>query len=101
MFSAFTVTPKNKTLEIFGAAAPQEGGAAKHFPFHSYTMKQGIQEGFILDVLKHYMPIESYYKFEKTVEGAPEFDVNKANSRLTDTQKDARLRVLIRNAFIV
>ena len=50
-YFAFTATPKNKTLEIFGEPYP-EGGVVKHRPFHSYTMKQAIQEGFILDVLK-------------------------------------------------
>src|SRR5262245_54499879 len=50
-YFAFTATPKNKTLEIFGAADPQADGTVKHRPFHSYTMKQAIQEGFILDVL--------------------------------------------------
>jgi type I restriction enzyme R subunit len=52
-YFAFTATPKNKTLEIFGVA-DEEGGQVKHRPFDSYTMKQAIQEGFILDVLKHY-----------------------------------------------
>ena len=50
-YFAFTATPKNKTLEIFGDAVPS-GGPVKHRPFHSYTMKQAIQEGFILDVLR-------------------------------------------------
>ena len=50
-YFAFTATPKNKTLEIFGAAVPEADGAVKHLPFHTYTMKQAIEEGFILDVL--------------------------------------------------
>ena len=54
----------------------------KHRPFHSYTMKQAIQEGFILDVLAHYTPVSSYYKLAKTVEGDPEFDVRKAHKKL-------------------
>jgi type I restriction enzyme R subunit len=69
-YFAFTATPKNKTLEVFGAPAP-EGGKVKHIPFHSYTMKQAIQEGFILDVLKYYTPVESYYRLMKTVEDDP------------------------------
>jgi len=81
-YFAFTATPKNKTLEIFGAPAPQADGTVKHLPFHSYTMKQAIQEGFILDVLKHYTPVESYYKLTKTVEGDPEFDTKKARKKL-------------------
>ncbi|MYG40046.1 MAG: type I restriction endonuclease subunit R [Nitrospira sp. SB0677_bin_15] len=81
-YFAFTATPKNKTLEIFGAPDPQNGGAVKHHAFHSYTMKQAIQEGFILDVLGHYTPVQSYYRLAKTVEDDPEFDVKKARKKL-------------------
>ncbi len=80
-YFAFTATPKNKTLETFGEPY-QEGGQTKHRAFHSYTMKQAIQEGFILDVLANYTPINSYYKLIKTVQGDPEFDANKANKKL-------------------
>jgi type I restriction enzyme R subunit len=80
-YFAFTATPKNKTLEMFGIPFP-EGGEVKHRPFHGYTMKQAIQEGFILDVLKHYTPVESYYRLAKTVEGDPEYDVKKARKKL-------------------
>jgi len=81
-YFAFTATPKNKTLEIFGEPVPQADGKVKHVPFHSYTMKQAIQEGFILDVLKHYTPVDSYYKLVKTVEGDPEFDTKRAKKKL-------------------
>ena len=81
-YFAFTATPKNKTLEIFGEPVPQADGKVKHVPFHSYTMKQAIQEGFILDVLKHYTPVESYYKLIKTVEADPEFDTKRAKKKL-------------------
>ena len=81
-YFAFTATPKNKTLEIFGDPDPQPDGPVKHRPFHSYTMKQAIQEGFILDVLAHYTPINSYYKLAKTVKEDPEFDVKKAHKKL-------------------
>ncbi len=81
-YFAFTATPKNKTLEIFGEPEPQPDGTVKHRPFHSYTMKQAIQEGFILDVLRHYTPVESYYKLIKKVEGDPELDRKKANKKL-------------------
>lgn len=80
-YFAFTATPKNKTLEIFGEPCP-EGDAVKHRPFHSYTMKQAIQEGFILDVLKSYTPVNSYYNLVKTVEDDPEFDVKRAQKKL-------------------
>lgn len=81
-YFAFTATPKNKTLEIFGEPDPQPDGTVKHHPFHSYTMKQAIQEGFILDVLKYYTPVESYYRLSKTVESDPLFDKKKARKKL-------------------
>ena len=81
-YFAFTATPKNKTLEIFGDPDPQPDGTTRHHPFHSYTMKQAIQEGFILDVLQHYTPVQSYYKLAKTVEDDPEFDTRKAQRKL-------------------
>lgn len=80
-YFAFTATPKNKTLEIFGHAVPS-GSKIKHYPYHSYTMKQAIQEGFILDVLQNYTPVESYYRLIKAVESDPEFDVKKAQKKL-------------------
>lgn len=81
-YFAFTATPKNKTLQIFGIADPQPDGKVRHLPFHSYTMKQAIQEGFIRDVLRHYTPVESYYKLIKKVESDPEFDSKKARKKL-------------------
>ena len=81
-YFAFTATPKNKTLEIFGAADPQPDGTVKHSAFHNYSMKQAIQEGFILDVLAHYTPVWSYYKLAKTIEDDPEFDTRKAQKKL-------------------
>ena len=80
-YFAFTATPKNKTLEIFGEPVP-EGDKVKHRPFHSYTMKQAIQEGFILDVLASYTPVESYYRLMKKVEDDPEFDTKRARKKL-------------------
>jgi len=80
-YFAFTATPKNKTLEIFGDPLPQ-GGKVQHRPFHSYTMKQAIQEGFILDVLQNYTPVNSYYRLVKAVQDDPEFNVKKAEKKL-------------------
>ena len=80
-YFAFTATPKNKTLETFGDAF-EEGGQVKHRPFHGYTMKQAIQEGFILDVLRNYTPVASYYRLAKTVPDDPEFDTKKARTKL-------------------
>ncbi|MYD23432.1 MAG: type I restriction endonuclease subunit R [Holophagales bacterium] len=81
-YFAFTATPKNKTLEIFGEPSPQPDGTTKFRAFHNYSMKQAIQEGFILDVLAYYTPIASYYKLAKTIEGDPEFDSRKAQKKL-------------------
>ena len=81
-YYAFTATPKNKTLEIFGEPDPRADGTVRHLPFHNYSMKQAIQEGFILDVLRHYTPVKSYYRLAKTVEDDPEFDVRKARKKL-------------------
>ena len=80
-YFAFAATPKNKTLEIFGDPS-LEGGNTRHLPFHVYTMKQAIQEGFIIDVLENYTPVDSYYRLVKTVEGDPEFDTKRAGKKL-------------------
>ena len=80
-YFAFTATPKNKTEEMFGVAY-EEDGKIKHRPFHVYTMKQAIQEGFILDVLRNYTTIDSWYKIMKTVEDDPMFDKKRAQKKL-------------------
>ena len=80
-FSRSQRPPKSKTLKIFGEAF-QDGGTTKHRPFHSYTMKQAIEEGFILDVLESYTPVNSYYKLVKTIESDPEFDTKRAKKKL-------------------
>ncbi len=82
-YFAFTATPKNKTLEMFGIPLSPDGeGKIKHRPFHSYTMKQAIEERFILDVLKAYTPVNSYYKLIKKTDDDPEFDSKKAQKKL-------------------
>lgn len=82
-YFAFTATPKNKTLEMFGEPlSPDAEGKVKHRPFHGYTMKQAIEEGFILDVLKAYTPVDSYYKLVKKTEDDPEFDTKRARKKL-------------------
>ena len=80
-YFAFTATPKNKTLQMFGEPFPDEA-AHGYRPFHSYTMKQATQERFIIDVLENFTPIKSYYKLMKTVEDDPEFDVKRASKKL-------------------
>ena len=99
-YFAFTATPKNKTLEIFGRPAP-EGGKVKHLPFHAYTMKQAIQEGFIIDVLAHYTPVDSYYRLVKTAEGDPEFDTKRARKKLRRYVEDHEQAVGLKAEIMV
>ncbi len=80
-YFAFTATPKNKTLEIFGEPF-DEAGDTKHRPFHTYTMKQAIEERFIVDVLAHYTTVASYYRLVTTVDDDPLFDTRRASSKL-------------------
>ena len=77
-YLAFTATPKSTTLEKFGAK--QEDGTYK--PFHLYSMKQAIEEGFILDVLSNYTTYKSYYEIKKSIEDNPLFDTAKAQKKL-------------------
>lgn len=77
-YFAFTATPKNNTLEKFGIK--QADG--KYKPFHLYSMKQAIEEGFILDVLANYTTYKSYYEIEKSIEDNPLFDTAKAQKKL-------------------
>lgn len=77
-YLAFTATPKSITLEKFGEK--QEDGTYK--PFHLYSMKQAIEEGFILDVLSNYTTFKSYYEIEKSIEDNPLFDTAKAQKKL-------------------
>ncbi|MEV6992157.1 type I restriction endonuclease [Streptomyces sp. NPDC093228] len=77
-YYAFTATPKPRTLGYFG----REGEDGRTHPFHVYTMQQAIEEGFILDVLKNYTTVESYYKLVKSVEDDPEFDAKNAAKKL-------------------
>ncbi|SDN06343.1 type I restriction enzyme, R subunit [Daejeonella rubra] len=77
-YLAFTATPKNTTLEKFGIK--KEDG--KFEPFHLYSMKQAIEEGFILDVLANYTTYKSYYEIEKSIQDNPLFDTQKAQKKL-------------------
>ncbi len=81
-YYAFTATPKPKTLQMFGSAFEQPNGEIGHRPFHEYTMKQAIEEGFIMDVLKYYTPYNSYYKIVKAIETDPEFEKKQAQKKL-------------------
>ena len=81
-YFAFTATPKNKTLELFGEVSPQPDGTVRHLPFHIYSMKQAIQERFILNVIENYTSIRSYFNLIKKIDEDPEFDSRRAQRRL-------------------
>jgi type I restriction enzyme R subunit len=74
-YFAFTATPKGRTLEMFGRLNPQTG---KHEPFHLYSMRQAIEEGFIMNVLANYTTYKTFWKIEKKTEEDPEYDAKKA-----------------------
>ena len=80
-YFAFTATPKNKTLELFGVPY-QEDDKTKFRAFHLYSMKQAIEEGFIKDVLQNYTTYQSYYALLKKIEDDPEYDKKKAQKKL-------------------
>lgn len=99
-YFAFTATPKNKTLETFGVPY-EEDGEIKHRPFHVYTMKQAIQEGFILDVLQNYVTIDSFYKLMKTVEDDPMFDKKRAQKKLRNFVESNEYTIAKKAAMMV
>lgn len=78
-FFAFTATPKDKTLQMFGT--PTDDG--KYVPYHVYSMKQAIEEGFILDVLKNYVTYKNYYKIIKTVSDDPQIETSSGVKAIT------------------
>jgi type I restriction enzyme R subunit len=96
-FLAFTATPRNVTLERFGRI----GSDGKPHPFHLYSMRQAIEEGFILDVLQNYMTYKAYYQLEKTIEDDPAFKGRKAQARvaryasLHPTAIDQKVEVIV------
>ncbi len=96
-FLAFTATPRNVTLERFGRI----GADGKPHPFHLYSMRQAIEEGFILDVLQNYMTYHAYYQLEKTIEEDPAFKGRKAQARvaryasLHPTAIDQKVEVIV------
>ncbi len=77
-YFAFTATPKNKTLELFGEKQPDGSFRATHV----YTMRQAIEEGFILDVLENYITYDSYYKLLQKGEEDPEVDAKRARKKM-------------------
>ena len=80
-FFAFTATPKNTTLQLFGRDVASNGKTEK-VAFHLYSMKQAIEEGFILDVLQNYITYDTFYKLNKTIEADPLLKTNKAKRQI-------------------
>lgn len=77
-YFAFTATPRNVTLERFGV----QGSDGLPLPFHLYSMRQAIEEGFILDVLQNYMTYKAYYALEKLIEDDPQFTGQRAQRKV-------------------
>lgn len=96
-FLAFTATPRNVTLERFGRIGPD----GNPHPFHLYSMRQAIEEEFIVDVLKNYTTYGAYYQLEKTIEDDPAFKGRKAQARvaryasLHPTAIDQKVEVIV------
>ncbi|MFP5326805.1 MAG: type I restriction endonuclease subunit R, partial [Acidimicrobiia bacterium] len=78
-FFAFTATPKPRTVELFGAPLP---GGDRKVPFHTYSMRQAIEEGFILDVLRHYTPFHVYWRVKQAGVDDPEVEKGKASAQI-------------------
>ena len=100
-YFAFTATPKNRTLEVFGAPDPQPDGRVRHRPFHTYSMRQAIEERFIVDVLRHYTPVSSYYQLVKKIEADPEFDSRGAMEKLRRYVEDHDHAIRIKAEIMV
>lgn len=96
-FFAFTATPKNATLEKFGIK--KEDG--KFYPFHLYSMKQAIEEGFILDVLANYTTYRSYYEIQKSIEDNPEFNTKKAQKKLRSFVESHASTIEVKSNIII
>ena len=100
-YLAFTATPKNKTLELFGTPDPQPDETVRHLPFHNYTMKQAIEEGFIMDVLTNYTPISRYFNVIKSVDDDPQFDSKRAQRKLRRYVENHEYAIAQKAAIIV
>lgn len=104
-YFAFTATPKPKTLEMFGMPC-EVNGEKKFISFHLYSMKQAIEEGFILNVLKGYTTYKSYYKILSSIEDNPLYDKKKANKKLkayVENHRDSidkKVEIMIEHFFV-
>ena len=99
-YFAFTATPKNKTLELFGEKY-KEGDKEKFRAFHLYSMKQAIEENFILDVLQNYTTYQSYYALLKKIQYDPEYDKTKAQKKLRMYVESHEHAIKIKSELII
>ena len=100
-YYAFTATPKNKTLQMFGTPFPRPDGETGYRPFHEYTMRQAIEEGFIRDVLENYTPYQSLYKVVKSITDDPEFDKKQAEKKIRAYVERQPETIAAKSAIIV
>lgn len=100
-YYAFTATPKNKTLQMFGMPYAQPDGETGYRPFHEYTMRQAIEEGFIRDVLENYTPYQSFYKVIKSITDDPEFDKKQAEKKIRAYVERQPETIAAKSAIIV
>ncbi|MFY0653879.1 MAG: type I restriction endonuclease subunit R [Cyclobacteriaceae bacterium] len=106
-YYAFTATPKNKTLETFGTKQPyrDEHGEEhfKYLPFHTYSMKQAIEEEFILDVLKNYTTWKSFYKVKQDdkATGEEQFETKQANKRIRSFVEGHELAIAEKSKIMI
>jgi type I restriction enzyme R subunit len=106
-YYAFTATPKNKTLETFGTKQPyrDEHGEEhfKYLPFHTYSMKQAIEEEFILDVLKNYTTWKSFYKVKQDdkATGEEKFETKRANKKIRSFVEGHELAIAEKSRIMI
>lgn len=99
-YFAFTATPKNKTLELFGEKY-QDDGKEKFRAFHLYSMKQAIEENFILDVLQNYTTNKTYFSLYKRIEEDPQYDKSKAIKKLKRYVEGHKITIDKKTALII
>lgn len=102
-FFAFTATPKGTTLKLFGTPTPTDDGRIMYMPAHIYSMKQAIEEGFILDVLSTYIEYKTFYQINKAIAEDPKYQTDKAKKSiarfidLDDTNIGQRIDVIVQH----
>lgn len=96
-FFAFTATPKKKTLELFG----YKNAEGEYVPFHVYSMRQAIEEGFILDVLRNYMTFEESWNISKSIKDNPKVEESQAKKALAQFKANHEHVIATKSQIIV